>query len=384
MSKSNRLSYEDYLSGYSYASVYDKKASERHYVNYDLARTNNMFEWHGLPDTIPARNLELMLQTRGHCAILKVDKKDGGGLYAFTGGLGGTPTRYLEPSLYIVANPTLKRAYNAPIYYPGQSGSYEIAGANAEPCILVRNDPLLLGLYPLFARYASMLVENDISLVMTDILSRISYAITAGDDTAKASAQKFLDDLTAGKAGILADNDFIESVRTLPLSSAGTSQTLSNLIEYQQYLKASKYNDIGLNANYNMKREAINSNEAQLNNDALLPLVESMLDERQAAARLMNELFDWNVTVELSNAWAKNQENVEAVIANDEAATEPANEFWQEGTEAPDEAPAPSDDDNAPDETSDEAPDEAPDARIEIDVNIDTDNQTEAKDDEKD
>jgi hypothetical protein len=70
-------------------------------------------------------------------------------------------------------------------------------------------------------------------------------------------------------------------------------------------LKASWYNEIGLNANYNMKREKLSTTESQMNNDALLPLVDQMLRSRQEAAEQINEMFGTDIHVEFASSWEK-------------------------------------------------------------------------------
>ena len=80
------------------SSVYDftnKKKSVGIYIAYMLARTQQMFKWNNLPDTIPQRHLELFLQKHGNVCITKVNDK----LYAFTGGMGGEPDPYYMPTL---------------------------------------------------------------------------------------------------------------------------------------------------------------------------------------------------------------------------------------------------------------------------------------------
>lgn len=73
-------------------------------------------------------------------------------------------------------------------------------------------------------------------------------------------------------------------------------------------MKASWFNDTGLNANYNMKRESINSNESQLNDDMLMPTVDDMLDCRQEGLEKVNAMFGTNITVELNSSWKINKE----------------------------------------------------------------------------
>ena len=75
------------------------------------------------------------------------------------------------------------------------------------------------------------------------------------------------------------------------------AQSLTNLIEYHQYLKAGLFNELGLNSNYNMKRESINSNESQLNDDMLHPLIDDMLARRREALEEVNAMFGLNVSV---------------------------------------------------------------------------------------
>ena len=72
-----------------------------------LNKTASMFEYEGLPETIPYFELEKILQRGGYGFI----SKHGDNLYCFTGGLGGEPDVYGNPTSIIIANPALK--YNA-------------------------------------------------------------------------------------------------------------------------------------------------------------------------------------------------------------------------------------------------------------------------------
>ena len=60
-----------------------------------------------------------------------------------------------------------------------------------------------------------------------------------------------------------------------------------------------------------MKRESINSNEAQLNEDALLPLVDDMLECRRLAIEKINTMFGTNIQVYLDSSWEDNQIELE-------------------------------------------------------------------------
>lgn len=262
----------------------DKERSLKDYVLYMLMRTQRIFKYTGLPDTIPQRMLEYQLQTHGFACITRVE----GNLYAFYGGLGGEPDAYYQPTICVVANPALK--FNKTLKID-------------EDCVIVRGDSYLRGLLPMFRRYATAMVENDLSFKLATINTRIQAWVTAPDDETKAAGDKFLEDIENGELGVIASNEFLDGLKTQPVQ--GSMRTFTDLIEYQQYLKASWYNEIGLNANYNMKREKLSTTESQMNNDALLPLVDDMLEQRRIGVEAINAMFGTNITVEFDSSWQK-------------------------------------------------------------------------------
>lgn len=259
-------------------------------IIYMLTRTQSMFKYKKLPETIPSRNLEIMLQINGNVFFTKVNDN----FYVFTGGLGGEPDVYYEPTIYTVANPALNFSKNLKIGVDG---------------VLIRSDAFGLGLLPMMQKYAALIVENEFTMRVADINSRISFILSASDDRTAASAKKFLKDIEDGKLGTISDNSFLED---FAVNSVGdkNSQRMTDLVEYQQYLKAAWFNDLGLNANYNMKREAISPDEAQLNDDALLPLIDDMLEERKRGLKQVNEMYGLDIEVELDSSWMKEQKEV--------------------------------------------------------------------------
>lgn len=270
----------------------NKPARTNQHISYMLIRTQSMFKWNGLPDTIPERSLELFLQTNGNVCFYKHD----GDLYVFTGGMGGEPDPYYMPTIYTIANPALKLSKNLKIGFE---------------CVVMPNDSLYLGLMPMFARYASGMTENELSMSIAIVNSRVVDLISAPDDRTRASAEKFLADIADGKLGVIAENAFLDGIRAQPYGTTANSNTLTNLIETEQYLKASWFNDLGLNANYNMKRESLSTSESQMNNDALLPLVDDMFKCREQAARKVNEMFGTKISVSLASSWEDNEEEIE-------------------------------------------------------------------------
>ena len=331
----------------------------RAYIGYFLDRLQSMFIWSGLPETIPQKWLESYLLVDGHCAVINTEK----GLFATNGGMGADPNEYYIPTKFIVSNPYLPEGSSA-------GRNYTIDGDNQD-AVFVRNDTYTVGLMPLLVKYCSQMVENDITMSIADIWVRATVALSAADDQTRESAEQWLRDLRKGKLGVIGEAPFLagnqnESLRTNPIGTV--AGTLTDLIEYHQYLKAGLYNDIGLNSNYNMKREAIMSNETKLNDDALHPLIDTMLACRKEAAEEINKLFGTNISVEFNSAWADNEKENEAVMEQIEAAAESTDEVSDEAeahVEVSDQTDEVIEDDTTTDETVDKTVEDEAEAPVE-------------------
>ena len=301
-----------------FAGIMDFKNKEENafaYTLYMLNRTQALFRYENLPDSIPARMLELYMQVNGHCAIAKVDET----LYALTGGLGGEPDPYYMPTIYTVANPALEYSANLKIN---------------EDCIVMNNDSMYIGLMPLFNRYASILAENELSMWIAIINSRLIDLIVAEDDATKESAELFLEKIQRGEFGVIGANAILnEGIKALPYSTSSHGNYLTQLIETEQYAKAAWLNDLGLNANYNMKREALSTAESQLNDDALRPLIDNMLECRRAALDKVNEMFGTEIEVELNSAWESNEIEEELELKTMQHAVDPKDPEEKENEE---------------------------------------------------
>ena len=219
----------------NYCDFTNKKDRINDYISQMLNRTNKMFDIQGLPDNIDVRQLERRLQTHGYLVWFKIEDSDivqmpdsremKGGVYALWGGLGGVVDFNDDFTFAIVTHPRLNKSFKLKI---------------DEDCVVMRNDSLMMGLLPLYERYATMLVENDITINMADIQSRIVSLITAGTDTNKKSADLFIENIQKGKLSVISDQPVSDmfKLNTLPYSNTASS-TITNLIELQQYIKAS-------------------------------------------------------------------------------------------------------------------------------------------------
>lgn len=281
--------------------VKDKKMSAKAYYRYLLTRMLRMFQYKNLPDTIPHEILDRYLFENGIACITEVE----GELYVFYGNLGGPMDVYYRPTEFIISNPHIRKGgelftANVPVFKSNLNEVGEPTG------VLIRNDTEWQGLHPLLARYAYLMAENVLTLRTADVMLRIIALLTAKTDRERAASLEYLKSIEKGELGVIGESSFHEGVEMQsPPSNNGSY--LTQFIEYQQYLKGSFYNEIGLAANYNMKREAIGKGESTLDADALLPLCDNMLKTRREDLAKVNKMFGTNIEVEFSSAWLENR-----------------------------------------------------------------------------
>ena len=301
------------LMPFDFAYCSDKAKVFENYCKYTFTRTQSMFTYEGLPDTIPVQWLESYLQRNGSCCIAEHEGK----LYALLGNAGGELDEYYQPTIYTVANPALNL-----------SKSYKIG----EDCVYCKNDYDAIGLVPLVSRYCGLMTENLLTVRISDINMRMMNLLSAPDDNTLQSTKQYLKDLEEGKLGVVGETPFFEGLK-LQSKGVGNGDYMIQFIELQQYLKGSMYNELGINANFNMKREALSGQEVALNDDALMPLIDDMLKQRRAMCDELNEMFGLSVSVDYGSTWHSNVVEKQ-LISEDELGADGAESEEAAGDEA--------------------------------------------------
>lgn len=288
MGKPKYCSYEN-----ARANLYNKDVFVNNYIEQMFNRCQRMFEWKNLPDSIPQKELEYILQKNGNAFITEHKGK----LYAFSGGIGGVPNEYYESTLYTVANPYLELNKNYVIDKEG---------------VLIRNDTKMIGLLPIFAKSAVMNCDCEITLNMLATLLRVQFMITASDDKSRQQADLFINKIKNGDFSAVTSSQFSDGVKLF--NGDSSNQIINQFIQLSQYVRATAFNEIGLNANFNMKKERLISSEINVNESALLPMVENMLQERKDACDKINTMFRTDIDVELACVWKEQAETHETDV----------------------------------------------------------------------
>lgn len=281
---------------------YDYKAKQknvRQLNDYMLAKTLSMFEYENLPATIPARELEKLLQRGGYAFITKAPD---GELYAFTGGLGGETDVYGNATQIVIANTALKYHATLDIKKDG---------------VLFYNDDMAAGLLAFYEKQNTLLAENEINMVVWGYNSRTQKLISAPDDKSKESAELYMKKIVDGELTIIGENALFDGVKVQPANNS-SGNGISQMIEYHQYIKSCLFNEVGLPSNFNMKKERLISSEIDQAEDSLFPLVYNMMENRISAVNSINEMFDTDIKVGFGSVWAlKNKKLVDGIVNND-------------------------------------------------------------------
>lgn len=249
-----------------------------------------MFAYTGLPDTVDRAILEKYLQLYGYVVFFKYNNK----LYFTKAGLTGSEkSPYNEPTEALVNVPAL--------------GINQRLTLNKN-AVLVQNDDLRTGLLQYIKKSGTLLIENEITMLLNSYNDRIQSLITAGSDQSIAAANQYLNNIINGNLGTIAENSFLKDITVHNSQSTGKID-FSDLIQYQQYLKSDLYNMLGLSSLNNMKKERMNSLEVQANDDNVYPFVDSMLSNRKQGFEMVNKLFNGNIQVDFNGAWKDKAEN---------------------------------------------------------------------------
>ena len=274
----------------------DKHKLLKQFKSNQLNKSLTMFEWSNLPETIPQVELEKMLQINGYAVIAEYQGK----LYAFQAGFSGQDP-YNQPTKAIVNNPALKN-----------NTTYTIG----EDCIVIKNDDMKQGLNGIYEYYGQRLIENQITMLMTDYNLRMPFTISSSDDQTTQSAKMYLKKIIDGSLGVIGEQKLFKALSVTPTNSKQTA-TFADLYGYQQFIIAQLNNTIGLATNNNMKRERLTTNEIEVNKNASYPLVDNMLKNRQQAVDAINKMFNTDISVEYSSIWRGINDNSDNTINDD-------------------------------------------------------------------
>lgn len=273
-----------------------------------ITRYSQIFDLKGGTSTIPNWRLKQLILVAGFGAFAVCPKDDK--LYFLLGNLGDTPRPDYIPSKFIFANP----------YIPW-NGQLLID----DECVLVKNDTGLQGILPILKRHTHLQTHVDLSFYLTTVMSRLTAFGVAGRDQEAEAIDQVLQDVEKGKIRALTDQNILNQIHTQPY--AGDARFITSLIEMMQYSKASEATDLGLQANWNAKRESLTASETLLNENVIHTFADNMFDCWNEWVDAVNEKFgayldNGPYTIEWGSSWKDNEIEKENTFAKEDAEIE--------------------------------------------------------------
>lgn len=308
-------------------SLIDK--ARRHAYNRDafLNIASQMFQYDGLPDTLPSHALERLLQYCGAVVVWLVpdsyrpngfgpefvwDCADssnpcGPSLYAFPLNFASGPDPYGFP-------------YKVTVTSPGFTPTISECLTVRQDCVVVRNDNHMIGLYDICDHYAGMLTEAEISLVSTLVTLRDHLTFICKTQSQKEAVDAYLAALQAGDFASVFASDLGTPMTVVP--DSGQTNAVELAVNGIQAIRYMFYNAIGINPMATTKREYTSAQEIVENKSIILPQVDDMLYWREKGVAQINSMYGTNITVRKASAWELVQRDNELAVKMAEAEVE--------------------------------------------------------------
>ena len=278
LSKDEKRSYYDNTESYS---TTNKAENVRNIIDSVLNKTLTMFLYTNLPDTLPIEELEKILQLSGTGFVTMIDEQ----LVVLKGAYS-----YDEVDIY-------NRPYKINCYLPDKK-TYKMF--NISDGVIIKNDYLERGLLPIFKKWGYLINESELTLIIANRYKRMVKTFIANDDPTAESVRTYLTKVDNGESSVITGNILWDSIK---IDGESNTNTLHELIEYDNYIKSELYKEIGLYSNDNMKKERLISSEVENGMNSIYPLVDNMLNCRKQAIDKINKKFNTDISVEFTSSW---------------------------------------------------------------------------------
>lgn len=276
--------------------VENKPVTQIMYTKLLLSKTAHMFKYKNLPVSMPAEEIEYILQTEGEGIVAEHN----GLPYMYHAHPCDLADVYGNHHEFLITSVPHKRSDKV---------------TTAENAVHWKNDSMSLGLLYQTLRYSEFIAEGDITIKKAMINARTPFVLSTNDEKDYQSALKFLKDIEEGKNAVLLNPEYLTSqgVDTKQWNLPGTSD-ITEILEAIRTMKSEFYSDLGVNINDNLKRSYVNEDDISAQNDASMHFLVNMLYQRKKAVERINELFGCEIEVEVNELWSGGVENERKAI----------------------------------------------------------------------
>lgn len=246
-----------------------------------------MFLYDGLPDSLPAREIELNLLLTGHCIVFENNDE----LITCNSNIWGYDI-YYRPTNATFANPIISPR------------NLEIG----KDCEIIYNNSLLdnvsyipvdSSLNTFLMRYARQLADIESTINIYMVNSRIISFPVASNDKVMTSIKSFFKKWRNGESSIISDDSIINEFRNVEINNKNVKDGVNDWLIARDKILEQFYREIGVKM-YNPKKAQVNNEEVEANDQLLLISHDDMLDQRQQGIEKINNHYGTSITVRLN------------------------------------------------------------------------------------
>ena len=245
------------------------------YYNQFMLLALNMFEWENLPDGIETRHIEKPLIEYGYSFFYNDDE------YGFVC-LPCTITGfniYNEPTRVQINNQIIHKSMDI------------------DEGVLILNNDLRTGLYPIIINYASRLSEIETSINTNIFQQKFPFIVECSKDN-EYSVRQMLKNIHENEPYILVKKKL--DLMDIKIDDLSVPYVADKLLDDKKKIESELLTLFGLN-NVADKKERLIVDEANANNDYINRNVDLLYKNRQLACNEINKKFGLNISVKRVN-----------------------------------------------------------------------------------
>ena len=250
-----------------------------------------IFDYEGLPDSLPKREIESNLLLTGHDVVFEYK----GDLITCNTCLYGIDL-YFNPTSATFANPSIKEYIKLDI---GRNCDIIYNSSLKDNVLYIYSDGSMLSF---IRRYSRLLADVESTLDIHMINSRLTSYPVASTDNIMQNIKQFFKKVRAGKTAIITDDAIIQQFRSVDINRANIHDGINDWLVARDKILEMFFRDIGVKF-YNPKKAQVSEDELQVNNQMLIISLDDMLQERKAGIDRINKMFGTNITVDISESF---------------------------------------------------------------------------------
>lgn len=217
---------------------------------------------------------------------------------------------YSVTKLDLYYNPKVIEVYNQFITPPKKG----VIGINAEIIHLFDD---FRGMYDIVNNYATQFAEIDRNIKVSLLNSMVAWLISCKDKKQAEEMKKLYSDISKGNPAVYYNKERLDDVSfQLLLGNVKNTYIVNDLLTSKRTLMNEYLTTIGIrNANYE-KKERLNSQEVNENNDESKSIVSVIYDNLKDCFERVNNISGLDLKVRLRYDYKRGDENVDNVNGN--------------------------------------------------------------------